>query len=559
MKVLVVDDQALNRSLLDHMLKLEGYEVVLAENGQVAIEQCKKHNPDLVLLDVVMPVLDGYETAPLLKELSTEVYLPVIFITALGDQKSLERCLEVGGDDFLNKPFDSVILKAKINAHARIRDLSIKTFEQKKELDFYRLKTEREHQIVEHIFGRALQGNYHIPHLLESHLSPASMFNGDIMLVTLGPTGNLYVLMGDFTGHGLASAIGTLPISKTFYSSAKKGLSVGDIASELNDVLLTFLPDDMFCAASILELNNTGKSLSIWSGGTPDMYIVDDNLGVRQTLSAQHMALGILEIDEFEKNTENYSVSPTDRIVVATDGVVESFNENKEMFGYDRLYDLLNDPSQNSIANIVSNLTEFRGSAEQDDDISIISLRCAPVNSNQEHAASHFSNLSHSLQLTITHESIKNMQSDPVSEIIHMLSYLKGAEQHRSNLFLLLSEAYNNALDHGLLDLDSSIKDSEDGFMEYYMLRSERMASLESGKIDIAINYCPKLKSIVFKITDSGDGFDTTSTKLINSVNTEQQHGRGNALLQELADSVDFNATGNQITVKYCLNRTAGG
>jgi DNA-binding response OmpR family regulator len=128
LKVLVVDDQELNRNLLNHMLKHEGFDVVLAENGRQAIEVCKREDPDLVLLDVVMPELDGYETAPLLKELSTEVYLPIIFITALGDQDSLRRCLEVGGDDFLNKPFDRVILQAKIKAHSRIRNLSIKTY-----------------------------------------------------------------------------------------------------------------------------------------------------------------------------------------------------------------------------------------------------------------------------------------------------------------------------------------------------------------------------------------------------------------------------------------------
>lgn len=268
MKVLVVDDQELNRNLLQHMLKHEGFEVVLANDGYQAIEKCKEESPDLVLLDVVMPNLDGYETAPRLKELSGEVYLPIIFITALGDQESLKRCLDVGGDDFLNKPFDRVILQAKIKAHARIRDLSIKTYEQKKELDYHRLQTEREHQIVEHIFNRALAGNYKVPELLEFHLSPASMFNGDMFLVEIGPTGNLYMMMGDFTGHGLSSAVGTLPVSRTFYSMAQKGMAVGDIAAEINKVLLALLPDDMFCAGAIIELNSSGRT-----------YWISDELG----------------------------------------------------------------------------------------------------------------------------------------------------------------------------------------------------------------------------------------------------------------------------------------
>ena len=124
MKVLVVDDQELNRTLLQFLLEEDGYEVSIATNGREAIECFDEVSPDLVLLDVVMPVMDGFATAPIIKKKAGELYLPIIFITALDDQASLKRCLEVGGDDFLNKPFDKVILSAKIRAHARIRALS---------------------------------------------------------------------------------------------------------------------------------------------------------------------------------------------------------------------------------------------------------------------------------------------------------------------------------------------------------------------------------------------------------------------------------------------------
>lgn len=550
MKILVVDDQELNRNLLQHMLKFEGFDVVLAENGRQAIDKCKQEQPDLVLLDVVMPEMDGYETAPLLKKLSTEVYLPIIFITALGDQDSLRRCLEVGGDDFLNKPFDRVILQAKIKAHSRIRALSMKTFEQNKELDFYRLKTEREHQIVEHIFNRALEGNYHIPHLLDYHLSPASMFNGDIMLVALGPTGNLYVMMGDFTGHGLSSAVGTLPVSRTFYTMTQKGLAVGDIAKEINDILLTLLPDDMFCAATIVELSSKGQSLSVWAGGTPDMYIVDDEIGIKTHINSQHMALGILEEDEFDISTENYSVNSNERLFIATDGVVESFDTDNQMFGYERLTALLNDKSQNSIEQIVNALTEFRGNAEQDDDISILSLRCGAVNSDVDNFDDIYSSLPHRMALDLTIEQIKH--ADPVVELIDMLTFLKGAEFHRSTLFLLLSEAYNNAVDHGLLRLDSKIKDHEDGFIEYYVQRAERLEQLQDGLIQVSIEYDPATTCIHFIVSDSGSGFNVNHIDV--DIESDHEHGRGNVLLRELATSVSYNETGNQIKIVYKLN-----
>lgn len=550
LKVLVVDDQEINRKLLHHMLNHDGFDVVLASDGLQAIELYKTEHPDLVLLDVVMPNLDGYETAPILKELAGEVYLPIIFITALEDQDSLSRCLDVGGDDFLSKPFDRVILQAKIKAHSRIRDLSQKTFEQKKELDFYRLKTEREHQIVEHIFDRALEGNYQVPHLLEYHLSPASMFNGDLMLVALGPTGNLYIMMGDFTGHGLAAAIGTLPVSRAFYSMVQKGLAVGDIAIEVNEILLKLLPDDMFCAASIIELHNNGKSLSVWAGGTPDMYLVNDRNGQLMTIHSQHMALGILDNQEFDSDLLNFSVHKHQRLIMFTDGVVEITDENGQMFGYERLTNLLTSPDYRELPLIIEELYDFSAGVEQDDDISILSLRCAEVNSSLEQVENSYSNLPHHFNLVLNANSIKT--SDPVLEVIDMITHIKGAEEHRSTLFLILSEAYNNALEHGLLDLSSSIKDSEDGFVDYYLQRDYKLNELNSGSITIDVKYIPQETMLYLTITDSGKGFDVT--RETSDLDNYEKHGRGFLILNELAASVQYNDKGNQMKIGYQLN-----
>ncbi len=532
------------------MLKHNGYDVVLANDGFEAINVFKIEKPDLVLLDVIMPNLDGYETAPILKKLGGEVYLPIIFITALEDQDSLTRCLDVGGDDFLSKPFDRVILQAKINAHSRIRELSRKTFEQKKELDFYRSQTEREHLIVEHIFERALEGNYKVPHLLDFHLSPASMFNGDILLVELGPTGNLYIMMGDFTGHGLAAAVGTLPVSRAFYSMAQKGLAVGDIAIEINEILLKLLPDDMFCAASIVELHNNGKTLSIWAGGTPDMYLINDIKGQLKTVNSQHMALGILDFNEFDATASSYSVSKQERLIMFTDGVVEISDENENMFGYDRLIDLLTDTYCQQLPKVIEELNRFSGDAEQDDDISILSLRCDAVNSNVEHIENEYSKLSHSFTLTLDAQAIKS--SDPVLEVIDIITQVSGVEEHRSTIYLLLSEAYNNALEHGLLELSSTIKDDEDGFMDYYQLRDQKLAELATGEITISANYIPEQTLIYLTVIDSGKGFDVSKSKL--DKDNDSEHGRGFLLLNELASSIKYNDIGNEMTIGYQLD-----
>ena len=548
MRILVVDDQQLNRKLLTFMLNAEGYDVETAENGQLALEKIPIYQPDIVLLDVLMPVMDGYETAPLIKELSQDVYLPIIFITALDDQNSLQRCLEVGGDDFLNKPFDKVILSAKIKAHSRTRELSKKSYQQNQLLEYHQNETEREHEIVEHIFANALQERLVVPDLIDYHMSPASMFNGDLFLVAPSPVGGIYMLLGDFTGHGLAAAIGALPTSKVFYTMTHKGLSVGDIAAELNTVLTQLLPEHMFCAATIIELSGSGRSFSAWLGGLPDCYVLNENGQVKRVLESQHMALGILDDHEFERDIVHFEVDNTDRILVFTDGIIEAADRNDDYFGENRVLDVMASSEHAGILEIVDAVKEFSGEIAQQDDLSLALLHCkpSPLLKPRERI---YCDIPVSFSFNLDAELLKT--TDPVIQMVNLISSIEGASEHRSNLFLLLSEAYNNAVDHGLLELDSHLKDEEDGFLLFYEQRTQRLEALESGEINLSATYEPHSKEIKLTVEDSGKGFKR-GTHFCRSED-DHEHGRGVGLMAEIAKEVTYNEIGNIITISYQL------
>jgi adenylate cyclase len=132
--VLVVDDDPLNRRLLEHSLVADGHEVLTAEDGLQALEQIRSHRPDIVLLDVLMPRLDGFGVLEQVKSDAELRDLPVIMISALEDVDSVIRCIELGAEDYLPKPFDPVLLRARMNAglnkrrvqeleQARVRDV----------------------------------------------------------------------------------------------------------------------------------------------------------------------------------------------------------------------------------------------------------------------------------------------------------------------------------------------------------------------------------------------------------------------------------------------------
>ena len=115
-RVLVVDDDRVNRMLLTHSLEREGHRVSAAENGRAALGLLAENPPDVVLLDIVMPELDGVSVLARMKGDSALKHVPVIMISAVDDIGSVVRCLEMGAEDYLPKPFDPVVLRARINA-----------------------------------------------------------------------------------------------------------------------------------------------------------------------------------------------------------------------------------------------------------------------------------------------------------------------------------------------------------------------------------------------------------------------------------------------------------
>ncbi|AWB67032.1 fused response regulator/phosphatase [Saccharobesus litoralis] len=553
MRILVVDDQDLNRTMLQFMLESEGYEVILAEHGKVAIDIFDDVQPDIVLLDVVMPVMDGYETAPLLKQKAGDIHLPIIFITALDDQKSMLKCLEVGGDDFLAKPFDKVILTAKIRAHQRNRELSQSVTEQNKTLLYHQNQTEREHLIVEHIFSNALNNNNFVENIVDYHLSPASMFNGDLFLANRSPMGGSYILLGDFTGHGLAAAVGALPTAQTFFAMTAKGLAVGDIAKEINSQLLRLLPDDMFCAACIIELSSHGKALSVWSGGMPDVLLINKESGIKQRIPSQHMALGILEDDEFDIDSYNFEVHPLDKLIAFTDGVIEAHNARDVMFGQERLESLYQSNPEANISDVIETLRAFCGDIEQQDDVSMCQVNCLPIEDEYRDPEEKLAPLPWQFTLNVCPDHIR--ETDPVSHILDMISGIKGMTKHRSTLFLVLAELYNNAVDHGLLNLDSKLKDGEDGFFNYYMQRQEALDNLTSGQVTLTASYDPDEHLVCFIVKDTGKGFNCGSVNKENHL--DNQHGRGISLIGELCQSIAYSDNGTKVEVKYSTDSTS--
>lgn len=546
MRILVVDDDTLNRFLLVHLLEQQGYmDTFEAEDGAVAIELAKRIKPDLILLDIVMPEVDGYEVALNLKKLAGDIYLPIIFMTAFENEEALARCLEVGGDDFVAKPFDRVILAAKIRAHARTRLLSKKAYEQNKQLSYYRNAIEREHKIVEHIFANALSLNKSFTKYLDYCLNPASDFNGDLFLACASPTGGMYFLVGDFTGHGLASAIGALPVAQAFQTMSKKGLSLMEMAETINQTLLTLLPDDMFFAAAIVEIDNSGKQIDVWNGGMPSLLVQNSQGKIINRFVSRHMSLGILEKHEFESDVERYEMALNDRLIAYTDGLVELENPQHEMLGDIGIEKWLTEQPTINVEGLIEKATEYLSGMERKDDVTVVVFTSQPLGPVE--TPSFASKIPIKIITDLDADHIKS--ADPIVDLVNVITNQLSIFGSHSKLFTVLSELYNNALEHGVLELDSELKKSDEGFFAYFTMREKKLAGLQEANIIISTEYLPNQNALMIEITDSGAGFKQQALSKIENIN--KSYGRGISLVKELCESVEYNQKGNAVKVVF--------
>ena len=571
LRLLVVDDDRVNRLILSAMLERDDHVVFQAENGAEAVARYECDRPDMVLMDVMMPLMDGYEATRAIKARAGRHLLPVIFLTALTDDASLARCVEAGGDDFLTKPYSRVLLEAKMRALLRTRALAIELERRHDALAIHHQRLQQEQVLAERLFRSIVhRGCLDAPNI-RYLISPTALFNGDLLLAARHPSGGLRVLLGDFAGHGLRAAVGAIPVSELFYTMTAKGYSVSETVGEINRKLHGILPVGQFLAACMLDLDRSGRQLTIWNGGIPDVLVrgVDGRIG---RLASQHLPLGVVHNDALDRNTEVLDLASGDRLYLYTDGVTEARNHAGLMFGQERVEEVLSDAAA-TFATLCARLAEHRGRAANavaegpvpgsgavggnmalDDDISLIEISpdangsgtgCDGASHGTACAASEWR-----VSLELSAATLRS--ADPLPGCLLMVMDLQGLHEHRERIYLILSELFNNALDHGLLRLDSGIKNTARGFTEYYAARERALATLSEGRIQVVVQHAPTASGgrLSVHIEDSGPGFRGATAATPLAANS-QASGRGLAMLQTLCKEVIFHGCGNHIEAVY--------
>ena len=372
--VLIAEDGATDRLLLATLVRKQGHRVLTAENGKLAVALFAEQRPQLVLLDALMPVMDGFEAARQIKALAGEELVPIIFLTSLTEDAALVRCLEAGGDDFLAKPYSPAVLAAKIKAMDRLRRLQATVLEQRDQIARHHNHLLNEQRVAKAVFDQiAHAGCLSAPNIRYLQ-SPYALFNGDLLLAAYTPTGEMHVLLGDFTGHGLPAAVGAMPLAEVFYGMTAKGYGLAETLREMNAKLKRILPVDMFCCALLLSLSFERRQVEVWNGGMPDGYLLPVTGGEAIPLVSRHLPLGILSPERFDGHTDVLPLALGDRLFLLTDGVVDTCDENDQLFGVERLHRVFaeNRDPQHLFQDVLLALEGFRGRAR--DDVSLLEI-----------------------------------------------------------------------------------------------------------------------------------------------------------------------------------------
>jgi len=377
MKILIVDDHLVNRKLLIKLLEKTQHSILLAENGQEAVELFQQHQPDLILMDVLMPVMDGIEAINIIRNLKAEKWVHIIVISALSDEGSVVQGLKAGADDYISKPFNTIILNAKISVIQRMVSIQNTLLENKHQLQNYHYQNEIEQNFAKHIFEKLIAQNNLNDAQLEYWIKPSKKFCGDLISTQRIAPDQLYFMLADATGHGLAAALPTIIVNQVFQAMCLKKRSVSAIVREINSRLNHELPTGHFVALSVGLINTTKQSIECWNGGLPALSVINNANEITHSFPSKQIFCGVLNDEEFDNTTYTYHWSENSELFVHSDGLTDVINEQGNILGDEQLRNiLLKTQAGKRIKKIKKEVIQYIDLNQEQDDISCLCILC---------------------------------------------------------------------------------------------------------------------------------------------------------------------------------------
>lgn len=557
LRILVVDDERTNILVMQAMLGKMGHEVLTARSGQDAIALLAQEKPNVVLMDVMMPVMSGYDAVREMRKMP-EGNIPIIFVTALNRTEDIIEGVEAGGDDYLHKPVHYELLKAKINAMHERQWLLSDLAQQNRQLLEHKSFIEEERQSAVSFSERLSALDRANDPAVKHFLRYAEGFGGDLIAVARTPDNSLHVMLADSAGHGLIAALSIFPVVEPFYKMTQKGFDIASIVVELNKRVRKYTGLPNYVALNLASINLSDGSVRVWNGGCPDALLISQQGEVVHRFSSAHLPLGVLAEKDFDNTFERYDFGRLKcNLFLTSDGLTELEERDAVDFNMERW--LCNGLKEaHSFDSMMAHLCQTLDAQPVSDDIALISVSCDSNKfGNQLHSHADHTHAKHAelgsateqvywrMNMTLSCEQLKRL--DVVPMLMNVTSTIE-PNKDAGQVFMVLSELFNNALDHGVLKLSSELKHHEEGIGQYFDERASRLENLIEGQIDINFERVEMggLQCLKIGVRDSGDGFDYHD--IFQRQEAEhQRHGRGLRLVQGIAEKLEFLENGAHV------------
>ncbi|WP_076862230.1 PP2C family protein-serine/threonine phosphatase [Bradyrhizobium mercantei] len=394
--LLVVDDNEDNRYTLARRLRREGYEnLTMTTNGREALDRLKAQPFDLVLLDIMMPDMNGYEVLEQVKATPALRDIPIIMISSLDEIESVVRCIELGAEDYLNKPFDPTLLRARVGA----------SLEKKSLRDEVRRNMNRLMQELE--AARALQLAMlprQFPACSPSHpiavhavMEPAREVGGDLYDCFYAGEHTFCFLVGDVCGKGASAAMfmararSLVRITVDLWQEWRTdGIDPGELLGAVNRELCQDNDDCMFVTMFLGSIDTRSGLVSFVNAGHPRPHLISSTGETKQIDGKPALPLGVRREARFQ--TRALQILPGDALFVCSDGVFEAMNGNADLFSIERMGQLLAQAHAAEPLEIVRMIRDavdaFTGGAPRTDDLTALALRWRPAGTAAAHPIS---------------------------------------------------------------------------------------------------------------------------------------------------------------------------
>lgn len=404
--ILLVDDAPANLLALEAILGDLGQNLVKAHSGKEALRYLLDHDVAIILMDVQMPGMDGFETAQLIRQRPRSRHTPIIFLTAYErTDTQVFKGYAAGAVDFLTKPFVPEVLRSKVGVFVelfrkteQVRQQAellseIERKEHERALAEAKERWERERLREEIRLARQIQQKlFPVAPLPSAAFDisgasyPAEATGGDYFDYIPMRDGGLGVVIGDVSGHGLGPALLMAELRAYLRAFLLTRTDVGEIIGLLNHALADDAPEGQFATVLLARLDPTTGSVVYSSAGHVPGYLLSSTCEIKAVLKATGMPLAVLPDGDFPAATAP-ALEPGELLLLLTDGIVEAHDPEDNLFGIDRAFDVVRARQAGTARTIVDTLyatvRAFVGGQTQFDDMTVIVIKATSPKETQ--------------------------------------------------------------------------------------------------------------------------------------------------------------------------------